>query len=138
MTSNIMDDIFENHWSMFSCCRYEQHQATSFMKESLKNEGDHTIFIEYQKESDDFSKGHFNFIKNMANYSNTMAFCYSCRRAHWSKDHRCEFVCSVCGQAPICKDGEPVDCDCCSVTFVNQRCYDNHVDNNSTETRPPL
>ena len=101
-----------------------------------QNEGDHTIFIEFQRKVEDPSKGHFNFIKNMANYCDADYYCYSCRLAHYSTNHRCEGVCVYCGHSPICKGGEKVDCDSCNVTFENQTCYDNHVDNNFTETGP--
>ena len=88
-------------------------------------DNDKPIYIEWQR-----NEKHFNFIKDMIPYLDKQFYCPSCFKGHATLSHKCDYNCHVCSRIPKCSGGQPIQCEACSVTFVNQRCYDNHLDNN--------
>lgn len=76
--------------------------------------------------------GHFSVIKSLTAAFASSYFCNYCAEPYSTRmNHKnCPFKCNRCYESPPCENALHINCPDCNRTFVNARCFQNHLKNN--------
>ena len=78
------------------------------------------------------TKNHFDVIKSLTAFYDTLCYCYECKKAYTKRDkHKCPSKCLSC--FTYAKDrkceGNEIVCEKCNRKFFGKRCFKNHLKN---------
>ena len=76
---------------------------------------------------------HYDAVIDLKMYLKNKFVCFHCFRGYDRKyHHKCEFVCEMCKESPVCEEKTLKQCNACNFVFKSETCFNNHLKNSSS------